>query len=359
MTNQVRQPYEYNAAPLPNEPLPLRPRRRRRRGRALVIVVVALALGSAGVWALTHRQYIADQLTVWNFHTSSTIDGYITRSTMTGEGEFLFLASQPEVSTAAKFNDVCANHEEGSGVLGCYLPTPKTITLFDVTDPRLDGIEEVVASHEMLHAAWDRMSEQQRNDLAPLLEAAFAQQSENKDLTARMEFYERNEPGERLNELHSILGTEVAKLSPALEKYYSSYFSDRQALVALHVKSNAVFVDLEAKSAALVSELDALKTSIETDYASYNAGYDALNQDVNAFNTKAKSGGFSSQSEYNSQRNALLTRQAALDARFASIQARETTYEEKVKELQSLNALAVDLNTSLNIVPRTSDGVDK
>jgi hypothetical protein len=359
MTNQAPLPNSYYVAPPPDEPLPLRPRRKRHRARTLVILVLALGLGSAGVWALTHGQYIADQLTVWNFHASSTVDGYVTRSTMTGEGEFLFLASRPEVSTAKKFNDVCANHEEGSGVLGCYLPTPKTITLFDVVDPRLDGIEEVVASHEMLHAAWDRMSEQQRNDLAPLLEAEFAKQSDNQDLIARMEFYERNEPGERLNELHSILGTEVAKLSPALEKYYSAYFSDRQALVALHVKSNGVFVDLEARSAALVAELDQLKSSIETDYASYNAGYDTLNRDVAAFNAKAKSGGFSSQNEYNSQRNALLARQAALDAQFASIQARENTYEEKVTELQSLNALAVDLNTSLNIIPHTTDGVDK
>ena len=116
----------------------------------------------------------------------------------------------------------------------------KTIALFDVTDPRLDGIEEVVASHEMLHAAWDRMSQGEKDRLTPLLDAAYAEQANNKDLVERMAFYARTEPGEETNELHSILGTEVAHLSPALEKYYSQYFSNRQALVALHVKSNAV-----------------------------------------------------------------------------------------------------------------------
>jgi hypothetical protein len=345
---------------LPEMPPPyfaVRPRRKRRRGRTVVSLVLIALVGGSGLWALTHRQYLSDQLTVWNFHASSVVDDYINRSTMTGEGSFLFLASQPKVATAQQFNSVCANHEEGSGVLGCYLPSTKTITLFDVVDPRLDGIEEVVAAHEMLHAGWDRMSDQERNVLAPLLNAEFATLSDDKDLVARMGYYDRNEPGERLNELHSILGTEIAQLPPALEKYYSSYFSNRQALVALHVKSNAVFVDLAAKSAVLVADLATLKTGIETDYANYNSGYDALNKDVSAFNTKADNGGFKSQSEFNSERNALIARQAALDAMFASIQARESIYEDKVKELQSLNALATDLNTSLNIIPRTSDGV--
>jgi hypothetical protein len=345
---------------LPEMPPPyfaVRPRRKRRKGRTAISVLLIAIIGGSGLWALTHRQYISDQLTVWNFHADSVVDNYISRSTMTGEGSFLFLASQPKIATAQQFNSVCANHEEGSGVLGCYLPSTKTITLFDVVDPRLDGIEEVVAAHEMLHAAWDRMGDQERNELAPLLNAEFARLSDDKDLVARMGYYSRNEPGERLNELHSILGTEIAQLSPALEKYYSSYFSDRKALVALHVKSNAVFVDLAAKSAVLVADLAVLKTGIETDYASYNAGYDVLNRDVSNFNTKADNGGFTSQSEFNRERNALIARQAALDAMFASIQARESVYEDKVKELQSLNALATDLNTSLNIIPRTSDGV--
>ena len=41
-----------------------------------------------------------------------------------------------------------------------------------------------------------------------------------------------SEPGQRLNELHSLLGTEVAHLSPALERYSHRYFHDRQGIVS-------------------------------------------------------------------------------------------------------------------------------
>jgi hypothetical protein len=335
------------------------PPRRRTTAKRILSTLLFVVIAGTIIWAVTNRQYIVDQFTVWTFHENATIKGYVDRSSMQGEGNFLFMASQPKVASAAQFNSLCVNQESGSGILGCYLPNSKTITLFDVTDPRLDGIEEVVAAHEMLHAAWDRMGQDEKDALTPQLEAAFETQKGNADLTSRMEYYARNEPGERLNELHSIIGTEVAALSPDLEKYYSQYFSNRQALVALHVKSNAVFVDLEAKSAALVSELNSLKSGIESDYSKYNSGYEKLNHDVDAFNTKAHNGGFTNQTEFNNERDALISRQQSLNALFVSIEARSKTYDQKVKELDSLNTIASQLNTSLNIVPHSGTGVDK
>ena len=326
---------------------------KRRRGRAIVTVVVLAVVALGSVLAITNRQHLVDQWTVWTFTPSAVIQGYIERSTMTDHGEFLFLASQPVVAAAEQFNTVCENHEEGSGVLGCYTNRDKVITLFDITDPQLDGMEEVVAAHEMLHAAWDRMGTDERARLTTLLEAEYAKLSDDTDFVARMEVYARTEPRQRINELHSIIGTEVGDLDPELEQYYDQYFSDRAALVALHVKSNAVFQQIEAQTAALVAEIDQLKVDIENDLASYNAGYDQLNLDIESFNQRADAGEFNSQEEFDTERAALLSRQATLDALFGSIQARETTYNEKVAQLTDLNAAAAALNTAINIVPRT------
>jgi hypothetical protein len=343
-------------APLPDDAR--RPRRERTRtgpGRIIGLVLGALvvvALGVSGTWVLTHPQRVTDQFTVWNFSADSTIAGYADRSTMTDEGRFLFYASRPEVSPDGEFDAHCSSELEDVGILGCYQHADKRIYLYDVTDDRLDGIEEVVAAHEMLHAAWDRMGDDERAHLAPLLEAAAATKADDPDFASTLQYYEKAEPTERLNELHSIIGTEFHDLAPELETHYAEYFSDREALVDLHDTSHAVFTQQQEAIDAIVAKLDALQASVDADYASYNAGYDQLNADIAEFNSRASSGDFTSQSQFTAERNALVARQADLDALYASISDRADQYDALVAQLDDLNAQVDELNQSINIKPR-------
>nr|WP_246376381.1 hypothetical protein [Conyzicola lurida] len=334
------------------------PRRPRRRGRGIAIGLVLALLVSGSVWAFGNRQFIADQLAAWTFEASPTITAYEERSTMTDHAALIFEASRPRVDGTDGFDSVCGSAEAGSGILGCYLPGTQEIVLYDVTDDKLDGIEEVVASHEMLHAAWDRLGDDEKARLEPLLSAEASALAGDAEFVARMELYASLEPGEHHNELHSIIGTEVGTLSPELEAYYARYFTDRQALIALHVASNAVFVDLQARSDALSAELDTLRASIDSDYAAYNAGYDALSGDIARFNERADSGDFASNAQFQREKNALVARQSALDAMFDSAEQRVETFNAKIAELESLNAQTLDLTTSLNIEPRTGGGLD-
>jgi soluble cytochrome b562 len=343
-----------------NEPAYWQPQQkpaRRRPAAGLVSTILVLVLAAASVLAVANKQYIIDQFTVWNFASSPALDSYIDRSTMTDHGAFLFKASQPSIEGAEQFNQVCSTHEEGTGVLGCYTPSTKLITLFDVTDDQLDGLEDVVAAHEMLHAAWDRLSKEAKAALTPQLEAEATKLSGDKEFADTMAFYARAEPGQRLNELHSIIGTEVAGLSPELESYYAQYFTDRAALVGLHEKSNAVFVKLQQQTADLVSEIDALREQIDADYADYNSGYDQLNNDIDAFNAKANDGSFDTQEQFDQERSALIYRQQRLDDLYSSIERRNKNYNDKVDELEKLNAQAAALNTAINVVPRSDSGV--
>jgi hypothetical protein len=337
-------------------PPPPPPRKRHTGG--IISTVVILVLAATSLLYAFNRQWVADQLTVWQFTPTAVLNSYMERSTMTDHAEFLFEASRPVVTGAEKFNSVCTNEEPGSGVLGCYDSGKKKITLFDVTDDRLDGLEDVVAAHEMLHAAWDRMGAVEQAQLTTLLEAEAAKLADDPEFADTMAFYAKTEPGERDNELHSIIGTEVAHLAPALEKYYGQYFSNRAALVALHEKSNAVFVSLANETKDLVKQIDDLRTAIDADYQKYNSGYDQLNSDVADFNNRANNGGFSSQEEFDQERAALIARQQALDALYASIVSRNATYEKKVEQLSQLNAQAAALNTAINVVPRNGDGVN-
>jgi len=352
---------QYPAQYPPQPPFGARPSRKSRRGLAIgfaitgATLIILLIVGTALAWV--NRQYISDQLTVWNFESSATIDGYVIRSTMTDRGEFLFLASEPVITSDDSFNDTCGTLEEGSGILGCYLPQTRTILLFDVTDERLDGIEEVVAAHEMLHAAWDRMSPDERAELAPLLEAEAAKLADSEEFGARMAFYARAEPGERVNELHSIIGTEVGELSPALEAHYAEYFGDRAALYALHAQSNGVFEENTAKIDELVDKLDDLRTRVDKDYKRYKKGYKSLTSDIDAFNVRADNGSFTTQAQFDSEREDLLDRQEKLDDLYDKIQDRIDDYDATRAELEDLNAEAAELNTSINITPYSESGV--
>jgi len=336
---------------------PGRPPTRARIARVVLTVVLVLALVIAVGGALLSARRIADQFTVWNFRPSATLTGYIERASMTGEASFLFLASTPAIEQSAEFDSVCANHKEDVGILGCYVPADRTIHLFDVTDDRLDGLEEVVAAHEMLHAAWDRLGENDIAALEPLLEAEADRLADDPEFAERMAFYAETEPGERANELHSIIATEVADISPELESHYSAYFIDREAVVALHVASNAVFMELQARSEALVASLAALRDGIEADYAQYNSGYDDLNADIRAFNRRADNGDFDSWAAFDRERRGILARQASLDALYESIQARTAQYDAGVAELDTLNAQVAELNASINIAPRSGEGM--
>ena len=94
----------------------------------LVIGINVLVLVAA-VWAANNPQRIADQLTVWQYTPSVTIENYALRDTLTDEGLFLFYASKPRVSAETQFDAICASHKEDVGVLGCYVPDDKTIHL--------------------------------------------------------------------------------------------------------------------------------------------------------------------------------------------------------------------------------------
>ncbi len=305
----------------------------------------------AAIWMLGNQQRIIDQFVVWDYEPDSTIVAYADRTDLTEEGRFLFYASRPEVASGDAFDSICSSGDEGFGVLGCYLPSERRIYLFDVDDDRLDGIEEVVAVHEMLHAVWDRMSPDERDALGPLLEADAAALADDPEFVATMEFYAENEPGQRLNELHSILGTEIGGLSPALEAHYARYLADRTTVLALHARSDAVFREQQAKAEALIVEIEALVAGIEADYEVYSAGYRQLNDDIDAFNARAERGDFTSQSQFEAERNAILGRQADLDILYASITDRDAQYQQLVLDLEAINAEIDGLNASINIDP--------
>lgn len=317
-------------------------------GVAAVVTITIAAL------LFFNRQYVIDQLTVWQYRPSSDIAALATRTDMNSGGMFLFYASQPSIEDADTFNKQCGKHEASTAILGCYNGTH--IYIYNVTDTRLDGIRDVTAAHEMLHAAYARMNSSQKSKINTLLEAEYAKLKDDKQFAERMAFYARTEPGERDNELHSVIGTEVASISQELEDHYKKYFNNRSKVVALHDAYAKVFSDLQAKSDTLLAQLTELKNKIETESLTYNKDVNELNSDIALFNARASNGGFANQAVFDAERSDLVKRANVLDETRQDINSKVSRYETLRQELASVASQSDALNKSIDssLVPAPS-----
>lgn len=293
------------------------PEQKYNRLGLVVNLIVSTALIVSAVLIVLNRQRIIDQINVWQFSSTASIDSLVERAGMNDYGLFLYHASQPTLDGTQNFNDSCERIENTVSILGCY--TNNKIYVYDVTDSQLDGMREVTAAHETLHAAYDRLTVDDRKKVDALLEQEYVKLQDDAGYADRMAFYARTEPGERDNELHSVIGTEVSDIDSELEDYYKRYFSDRQKSVKLYEKYSSIFKDLKDKANNLASQLDALGKSVTKRTSEYNVEAARLNSDIETFNRRANSGDFATQSEFAATRFALEQRVFKLEELRAEI----------------------------------------
>lgn len=313
----------------------------RSLGALLAIVLVLVGV----IWLAWQRTYVVDQLTVWQYQPSDEIKKVVARANLAPEGEFYLYASRAEVSDAKTFNAKCKKSEEHSAILGCY--TSRQIFIYDIDEPQLDGIKEVTGVHEMLHAAWDRLSASEQTKLTSLLEAELAKHS-TPEIVTRMEYYARTQPGERANELHSIIGSEIPNIAQELEDHYSRYLADRGSVVALHDKYESVFSRIRSESARLEQELTALADAVERSTAQYNSSIAQLNADIQSFNARASSGGFTTQASFNQERAALVARSERLQVDRRQITQSVDRHKSLLAQLEQVNSRSAALSRSID-----------
>ena len=308
----------------------------------LLVSLVLLALAATIFW---FRQPLYDQFTVWYHQPSPEAAALADRAELTGRGKFLFYASRPELLNRDSFNDACRSlTTEQTAVLGCC--SAMRIYLFDISDRRLEGIKEVTAAHEMLHAVYERLSKADKARVDALLERQELGDDEER-IAELMAQYEKTEPGQRHNELHSIIGTEVATLSPELEAYYAPYFADRSALVAKADSYQGVFAQLKSQQQDLVDELNELADQIDQRGSTYRRELEVLGADIESFNGRAGQGSMT-RSEYESERAELERRQARLSREYDALNDLISSYEAKRSELAAINSQSDALNRSIN-----------
>lgn len=290
-----------------------------------------------------------DNVVVARFQPSSEITKISDEIQFTDKGRHLFMAAQPQLDDRDAFNTHCEKKSEQAVVLGCFIG-PQHIYIYNVKDPRLSGVRQVTAAHEMLHVAYDRLSYSERKSVDTMLENAVAEvQKSETDLAERLKVYDETEPGERNNELHSILGTEAATLPADLENYYKQYFKNRSIVTTLADQYDKVFADIKNQQDQLVAQLDVLADEINTLTEEYNSGTSQLNSEVEAFNELADTeGAFESNAAFNAARAKLIAQRDALEAKRLVINSKVDEYESKRAELDTVNVKVKDLNNKID-----------
>ena len=217
------------------------------------------------LWIGGNQDMLLDWLNVAPQASSPAIERLATATAMTRSAQRLFYRQDPTIEKRREFLDTCSKVPVRGVMMGCYSRkgTVGKIAIQVVTEPRLQGMMEVTAAHEMLHAAYDKFNQFERNRLALLLESA-ANRVKDERLLKVLNQYKADDRERYLNELHSHLGTEISNLGePELEQHYKKYFTNRQQTVSFALKAGSTLRVIDQRAEALKPEIDRLEAKLK------------------------------------------------------------------------------------------------
>jgi len=261
-------------------------------------------------WAASHAYVFTDWLRLRNYQPAARVSELAQQTTMTDTSRHLFYLNRPGIEDKTAFSQSCARMGEQTIVLGCYKGGQRGIHVLAVEDDRLQGVEQVTAAHEMLHAAYERLNRTERQRVDAMLQDYADHDLTNERIKKALKAYEQSEPGQQYNEMHSMFGTEIDKLPDGLEQYYKRYFSNRRAVVAYANRYQSAFTlrqeavanydkqlktmnatikanttDLTVRQKAIEAEaqrLDGLRSN--GNIQAYNGGVDGYNTQIDDYN---------------------------------------------------------------------------
>ncbi len=288
----------------------IEPQKTKKSGKGLVIKLAAtLAVLGIVAFAATQIDYVAvvDNITATGYEPSPEMSALINDLSLTSDGMRILNATRPELQEAEQFNANCSNNNDASNTstLGCY--SGRRIYIYNIARVDLDGIRQVTLAHEFLHAVWERMSDSERETLQEHLQALF---DTNEDLRKHLESYRLDE---KYNELHSVIGSQISpnQMPAQLRDHYAKYFSNHSKIASFYNKYHSVFEETEKREKELKEQITERREKLNELRDAYTKSNASLSRDINDFNSRSRTGAFSSQEEWLAERQALLNRQEA------------------------------------------------
>ncbi len=314
---------------------------RNRTTRFFISLSILIVSAFLLIGGLNYKQAIYDWLRLRQYQPAADIAQLTEHTTMTPSATRLFYVHHPVLADKTNFNEHCRDNEQ-TIVLGCYVAN-QGIYLFDVTDQRLAGVEEVTAAHEMLHAAYNRLPADEKQHINTLIQSAYAQVNDERIKKVIGQY--KTMGADTTNELHSILGTEVVSLPSDLEQYYSRYFANRKTVVEYSEKYEAVLSQRKDKITAYDQRLAALKAEIDEAQTNINSESDALKGERQSLDALLKSNQIEA---YNAGVNGFNEKVRSLNAKVSQTRTLINEYNALVKERNDIALEEQELIKSLD-----------
>lgn len=236
--------------------------------------LLLLAVGFGFVF----RQQLLDSIKLYNYSAPASIAELATQVGLKPAARRVFYVNHPVIQDKPTFITACPNGGgEKTIILGCYHGNQNGIYLLRVSDGRLNGVTQVTAAHEMLHAEYDRLSSSARRNLDLQLLDYYEHGLQDQRVKDTIDSYRKSEPNDVINEMHSIFATEVAELPPALETYYKQYFFDRSKVTGYAAKYQSEFSSRQAQ----IKQDDALLQTLKQQIDNSESGLTALQAQIN------------------------------------------------------------------------------
>ena len=286
--------------------------------------------------AVSQRTALYDWSRLRNYEAPAAIQQLATDTTMNESARQLFYVQHPQLNDRSNFRNNCDEFGEQTIVLGCYVPQTG-IFIFDVDDPRLQGVEQVTAAHEVLHAAYERLSASERVRVDKLTQDTYATITDAR-IKETVEGYRKRDPTVVANEMHSILGTEVKSLPKELEDYYAKYFTNRAQIAIYAEKYEGALTERRQKAETIQLELEGLKTEIEQLQNTLSAQQKDLDHDRPTVKTQAEA-------------NAFNVRVASYNASIRELNSMINHFNALVDEYKTISVEAQELYKALDSRP--------
>lgn len=319
---------------------------RTARSRSLTVVLPLLLVLAGLLGFYLNEQRLLDWFKLRNYTPPAAVSALASDTTMSSYGQHLFYVNKPLISNGTDFTSECPTGAEKTVVLGCYKTGDQGIYLYKVTDSRLAGVLQVTAAHEMLHAAYARLSASERGHVDAMLTAYYENNLQDERVKKTIAQYKLTEPDQIRNEMHSVFGTELQNLSPELEKYYARYFTNRSAVVGYMNDYEAEFTLRRDQIEQYDAQLTTLKKTIESNQLTLKSQRELLGQQLatmNALRANQDAQSYNQQvSSYNAAvraYNALLAQtRSDIDTYNQTVDARNAVVLEEQQLTQALSS---------------------
>lgn len=314
---------------------------RRQVGRELKAIVLVAAVILAVNFVVQNRT-VRDVFAGMWYSPSTQMTAMTEELELTSTGERILKATQPVLEARESFNEHCDSHESELSLLGCY--TEGKIYVYEITEERLAASNKVTLAHELLHAAWERMSAGEREEIRGMLEEL---KRENEEwFQAELVAYTEEA---QMEEVWTRAGTKLRNLPAELEAKYARYFQNRLKIVEFYEEYQAPFRELQARNEELRKLIFSMRDEIERERDGYLAAVAALDAEVDEFNRCADEAGcFATDEEFEERRAGLEEARAKLLEERERLNAKIDENNARVEEYEANQMMLGELTDAMN-----------